>query len=113
MPSFLEIADLLVPFREFSYYNPKQQGSASIREVLPAITGKSYKSMEIGDGGTASADFFRISYENCSEKEKKKVQDNLLKILRVEHIGRGYDCGEVEGDCEGIKKERVIYCGES
>ena len=80
------IVDLLVPFREFSYYNPKQQGSASIKDVLPAITGKSYKEMEIGDGGTASAEFFKITYEDCSDEEKKKVRDNLLKYCELDTL---------------------------
>src|SRR3990167_5087795 len=80
------IVDLLVPFREFSYYNPKQQGSASIKEVLPAITGKSYKGMEIDDGGTASAEFFKMAYENCSNEEKKKIRDNLLKYCELDTL---------------------------
>lgn len=46
--------DLLIPFRNFDYYNPKQMGSASIKKVLPALTGKSYEGMEIAEGGTAS-----------------------------------------------------------
>ena len=77
------IVDLLVPFREFSYYNPKQQGSASIKDVLPAITEKSYKGMEIGDGGTASAEFFNVTYGDCTEEDKKKVRDNLLKYCEL------------------------------
>ena len=36
----MPIVNLFVPFREFSYYNSKQQGSASIKDVLPAITRK-------------------------------------------------------------------------
>jgi hypothetical protein len=80
------IVDLLVPFREFSYYNPKQQGSASIKDVLPAITGKSYKGMEIGDGGTASAQFFNVTYGDCSDEEKKKVRDNLLKYCELDTL---------------------------
>ncbi len=80
------IVDLLVPFREFSYYNPKQQGSASIKDVLPAITGKSYKGMEIGDGGTASAEFFNATYGACTEEEKKKVRDNLLKYCELDTL---------------------------
>src|SRR3989344_7097348 len=80
------IVDLLVPFREFSYYNPKQQGSASIKDVLPALVGKRYQGMEIGDGGTASVEFFRMAYENCSDEEKKKVRDNLLKYCELDTL---------------------------
>ena len=75
------IVDLLVPFREFSYYNPKQQGSASIKDVLPAITGKSYKGMEIGDGGTASAEFYNMCYNNG-----KDVRENLLKYCELDTL---------------------------
>ena len=77
---------MLIPFREFSYYNPKQQGSASIKEVLPAITEKNYKGMEVGDGSTASAEFFKITYGNCSDKEKRKVRDNLLKYCELDTL---------------------------
>src|SRR3989344_4371496 len=75
------IVDLLVPFREFSYYNPKQQGSASIKDVLPAITGKSYKGMEIGDGGTASVEFYNMCYNNG-----KDVRENLLKYCELDTL---------------------------
>src|SRR3990167_6510482 len=75
------IVDLLVPFREFSYYNPKQQGSASIKDVLPAITGKSYKGMEIGDGGTASAEFYNRCYNNG-----KDVREALLKYCELDTL---------------------------
>ncbi len=43
--------------------------------------------MEIGDGGTASAEFFKMTYENCSEEEhKKKVRDNLLKYCELDTL---------------------------
>ncbi len=71
------VVDLIIPFRNFSYYNPKQKGSASLKYVLPALTGKSYEGMEIADGGDASLSFFEIAYENGENKEK--VRENLLK----------------------------------
>jgi hypothetical protein len=51
------LADLLIPFREFIYYDPRQQGSCSIKHVLPALTGKSYEGMEISNGETAGNAF--------------------------------------------------------
>jgi hypothetical protein len=80
------IVDLLVPFREFSYYNSKQQGSASIKDVLPAITKKSYKGMEIGDGGTASVEFFNMAYGNYNVEQKKKVRESLLKYCELDTL---------------------------
>ena len=76
--------DLLVLFREFSYYNPKQQGSASIKKVLPALTGKTYKGMTISDGGTASVEFFNSHYTNASEEKRKQVREDLLKYCGLD-----------------------------
>ena len=36
------MVDLLKPFRAFRYYAPGQNGSASMKAVLPALTGRSY-----------------------------------------------------------------------
>ena len=80
------IVDLLMPFRNFSYYNPKQHGSASIKKVLPALAGKSYEGMEISDGGTASVEFFNITYNICSEEQKKKIRGNLLKYCELDTL---------------------------
>jgi uncharacterized protein YaaR (DUF327 family) len=41
--------DLLKPFKDFNYYHPEQHGSASIKKVLPAITGKGYEGLAIAD----------------------------------------------------------------
>jgi len=76
--------DLLVIFREYSYYNPKQQGSASIKKVLPALTGKTYKGMNISDGGTASVEFFKAHYAECSEEKRKQVREDLLKYCGLD-----------------------------
>ena len=51
-----------------------------------AITGKSYKGMEIGDSGTDSAEFFKITYEHCSEEEKKEIRENLLKYCELDTL---------------------------
>ncbi len=82
------IIDLLIPFREFSYYNPEQQGSASIKAVFPAVTGKSYEGMEIREGLTASIEFFRATYEECEENEKQKIRENLLKYCELDTLAQ-------------------------
>ena len=76
--------DLLILFREFSYYNPKQQGSASIKKVLPAITGKAYKGMAISDGSTASVEFFNAHYSPTTEEKRKQVREDLLKYCGLD-----------------------------
>jgi hypothetical protein len=72
------IVDLLGPFRSFHYYHPDQLGSASIKSVLPAVTGKGYDGMEISDGGTASSEYLRVTFEEgVTEEERNKVRKNL------------------------------------
>ena len=76
------VVDLIIPFRNFSYYNPKQKGSCSIKYVLPAVVGKSYSDLEISNGGEASLGFFEIAYEGGVDKGE--VRSNLLKYCGLD-----------------------------
>jgi len=79
------LLDLLMPFRNFCYYNPAQKGSASIKKVLPAIVGKSYEGMEIADGGTASREYFRVTFTD-NNQDKNKVRSNLEEYCALDTI---------------------------
>ena len=61
------IVDLLEPFRKFHCYHPAQHGSASIKAVLPAFTGKDYSGLAIGEGGTAMPEQCGASLTFCGE----------------------------------------------
>ena len=80
------IIDLLQPFRDFAYYHPKQDGSCSLKKVLPVLTGKSYDDMEIGDGGTASAEYFRVTFTE-DNKDKAKVRKLLEEYCGLDTMG--------------------------
>ena len=85
-------ADLLIPFRQFYYYNPKQQGSASIKKVLPAVTGRDYADLEIAEGESANIQFLYISHgatdgSKPSPEEVKKIRDNLEKYCKLDTEG--------------------------
>ena len=81
------IVDLLDPFRAFYYYHPSQLGSASIKAVLPAITGKGYEGMEIADGGTASNEYLRITFgKNVTDTERNKVRKQLEDYCELDTI---------------------------
>lgn len=71
------VIDLLEPFRNFHFYSKEQQGSASIKHVLPTLTGKSYSDLEIKEGGTASYEYYRITHEQATEEEIKEIRKNL------------------------------------
>jgi hypothetical protein len=81
LPGFV---DLLVPFRSFNYYNPLQHGSASIKKVLPAITGSGYEGMAIAKGDDASLAFLDMAYGNLADEEKLQIRNNLLEYCGLD-----------------------------
>ena len=50
------------PFKNFYYYNSAQNGSASVKKVLPALTEKSYDEMAIANGDIAAISFLERSH---------------------------------------------------
>lgn len=69
--------DLLDVFRDFAYYHPLQNGSASLKAVLPALTATSYGGLEISEGDTASREFQRITFAPCPPAERLRVRRAL------------------------------------
>ncbi len=81
------LADLIVPFRNFHYYHPAQKGSASLKKVLPALTGQGYDEMAIGKGDDASLAFLRITFEDVHETEAAEVRQQLLDYCKLDTEG--------------------------
>ena len=81
------MVDLLVPFRNFDYYSPSQQGSASLKAVLPAVTGKGYEELDIADGQLASMLFEKVTYGEVSDDERNKVRSDLEKYCALDTEG--------------------------
>jgi hypothetical protein len=81
------VVDLVQPFRSFHYYHPDQRGSASIKSVLPALTGKGYAGMKIADGATASQEFLRITFGKASAAERRRVRAALEKYCALDTAG--------------------------
>jgi len=73
------LVDLLTPFSNFYYYHPLQKGSASLKRVLPAITGQGYGGLEISEGQSASIAFLAVTYGDVSGEENQKVREDLIK----------------------------------
>jgi hypothetical protein len=69
--------DLLEVFRAMWYYHPSQNGSASLKAVLPALTASSYKGLEIDEGELASREFMRITFSRVSRRERRRVRRAL------------------------------------
>jgi len=73
------LVDLYAPFRAFSYYHPAQRGSASLKAVMPALTGSGYEGLDIANGEVASFEYFRVTYTDVPEAEKRRVLRDLEK----------------------------------
>ena len=83
----IRIVDLLFPFSNFHYYHSSQKDTASLKKVLPAITGKGYEEMGIGAGMDASIAYERITYGNATEEEIARVRSDLIKYCKLDTEG--------------------------
>jgi hypothetical protein len=81
------IVDLLYPFTNFHYYNAAQKDTASLKKVLPAVTGKGYEEMGIGAGMDASMAYGRIMYGNETEEEIARVRADLIEYCKLDTEG--------------------------
>ena len=81
------MVDLLFPFTNFHYYNVSQKDTASLKKVLPAITGESYQEMTIGAGMDASIACATLMYGNETEEEIARVRADLVKYCKLDTEG--------------------------
>ena len=77
------MVDLLIPFRSRWVHSPDQNGSASIKRVLPAFTGKNYKDLDIQGGMEAS-----IKYEDFfkGDLRGRELNDYWIGVLGYCHL---------------------------
>ena len=80
------MVDLLDPFKSYAWYHPKQNGSCSLKAVLPTITDLSYSDMEIADGGTASGKFLRVTFGDADDAERQKVRKALEEYCALDTL---------------------------
>jgi hypothetical protein len=88
------IQDLYEPFGKFYYYSYLQKGSASLKNVLPAIAGISYDGMEIKNGQEASLKYLDIAFlkkDTVNGKEgTEKIKKDLLDYCGLDTEGMIY-----------------------
>jgi len=88
------IVDLYEPFGKFYYYNSRQKGSASLKNVLPALTGISYGDLEIQNGQMASLKYLNITFlKGETEPDKahiEKIRKDLLDYCGLDTEGMIY-----------------------
>jgi hypothetical protein len=79
--------DLLAPFKAFHYYHPAQHGSASMKALLPALTGISYDNLTIRDGTMASLEYLRVTFGTVSPEERLRVRRQLREYCGQDTLG--------------------------
>ncbi len=84
------LVDLIVPFRNFAYYHPAQFGSASLKKVLPAVTGLGYAGLAIGRGDDASLAFLSLITGMTPASDEEMVRKNLLEYCKLDTEGMVY-----------------------
>lgn len=102
------IVDLYEPFRNFYYYNKLQNGSASVKKVLPALTDKSYENLEIANGNIASISFLEKSF---LWKNFLKEYNFFERIKNLNNINFTADQEEnEEKEIEKLRENLHNYC---
>jgi len=81
------IVDLYEPFKNFYYYNPTQKGSASLKNILPALTGISYDDMEISNGQQASIRYLSTTFLKDDSKDYDKAYVEKIKKDLLDYCG--------------------------
>ncbi len=81
------VVDLLLPFRGFRYHHPNQNGSNSMKAVLPALTGKGYEKLTIQEGGAASREFLRVTFGDVTAAERRRVRRDLEEYCALDTLG--------------------------
>lgn len=78
----------LLPIARNYYYHPSQQGSWSIKKVLPAICAEmDYKKLGgIQDGGDAMEIYPYAISKECGEEERKQIASDLLAYCRLDTL---------------------------
>jgi hypothetical protein len=72
------VVDLIIPFRKKWYDDPRCEGSASIKDVMPVLCPHlSYKELGIQEGGSAQ----RLWMEAVLDSKRTDQKEQILKDL--------------------------------
>jgi len=81
------VVDLNLPFKNFSFYHPDQTGSASLKIVLPVLTGLNYEQLEIAEGETASLQYMEEAFGDIADEKRQKIRADLIAYCSLDTYG--------------------------
>ena len=102
------MVDLLVPFRDCCFYSVKQNGSNSIKAVMPAICPEhadDYHNLkQVHNGGEALAMFPKML--KMSPDKKAEARKNMLKYCELDTMSMVYVLNALEKMIKQKKKRK-------
>lgn len=79
------VVDLMMPFKAKWYDDPRFEGSASIKKVLPVVCPElSYKELGIQDGNSAQRLWMRAILDGTHPNEKEQVLADLREYCKLD-----------------------------
>ena len=81
------IEDLIIPFAENMFVDKDFFGSASIKNVMPALVPElSYKPLAIQEGGSASRIWMDTIFKNKNTDERDKIFSDLIEYCKMDTL---------------------------
>ena len=81
------VVDLMTPFKSKWYDDPRFEGSASIKKVLPVLVPElSYKVLGIQEGNTAQRLWMEAVLDGTRETEKQQILDDLIEYCKLDTL---------------------------
>lgn len=81
------IVDLIIPFKKKWYYDPRFNGKASIKSVLPVLCPElSYSNLDIQEGGSAQRLWMEAILDDSRAEDKDKILDDLFEYCKLDTL---------------------------
>ena len=81
------VVDLMIPFKQKWYDDPRFNGSASIKQVLPVLCPElSYKELGIQEGGSAQRLWMEAILDEKRADEKEKILSDLIEYCKLDTL---------------------------
>lgn len=81
------IVDLMLPFKNKWYNDPRFEGSASIKQVLPVLCPElSYKNLGIQEGGSAQRLWMEAVLDDKRADQKEQILADLIEYCKLDTL---------------------------
>ena len=81
------VVDLMLPFKNKWYDDPRFEGSASIKQVLPVLCPElSYKDLGIQEGGSAQRLWMEAVLDDKRAGQKEQILTDLIEYCKLDTL---------------------------